>query len=171
MQIDSDLLLVAVKKILRLFVLSLLFSNLDYIYRLYTTDRLAQQWTVLHYLVLFDVLLLHRLEVSSEVHGALVFGAQQGSHHLVCRHPHLPQSRLFELASQILHFQLQLVDLRQFNERRLGRSCASRRQRPRLSCVRLTSLLCLPTLYSQSYLSSSTISIFSWSCLHRACRP
>lgn len=32
---------------------------------------------------------------------------------------------------------------------------------------RLTSLLCLFTLDSQSYLSSSTTSIFEWSCLHR----
>lgn len=32
---------------------------------------------------------------------------------------------------------------------------------------RLTSLLCLHTLDSQSYLSSSTTSIFAWSCLHR----
>lgn len=65
-----------------------------------------------NYLVLFDVLLLHRLEVGSEVHGALVFGPQQSSHHLVCRHPHLPQGGLFELASQVLNLQLQLVDLK-----------------------------------------------------------
>lgn len=63
------------------------------------------------YLVLFDVLLLHRLEVGSQVHGALVFGAQESSHHLVGRHPHLPQRRLLELAPKILHLQLQLVDL------------------------------------------------------------
>ena len=64
------------------------------------------------YLVLFDVLLLHRLEVGSEVHGALVFGAQQSSHHLVCWHPHLPQGGLLELASEVLDLQLQLMNLR-----------------------------------------------------------
>lgn len=63
------------------------------------------------YLVLLDVLFLHRLEVGPQVHGALVLGAQEGPHHLICRHPHLPQGRLLELASQVLDLQLQLVDL------------------------------------------------------------
>lgn len=63
------------------------------------------------YLVLLDVLFLHRLEVGPQVHGAFVLGAQEGPHHLIRRHPHLPQGRLLELASQILNLQLQLVDL------------------------------------------------------------
>ena len=65
------------------------------------------------YLLLFDVLLLDGLEVSTQVHGALVLGAQQGTHHLVCRHAHLPQGRLLKLPSQVLDLQLQLVDLGQ----------------------------------------------------------
>lgn len=64
------------------------------------------------HLVLFDVLLLHGLEVGSEVHRTLVLGAQESSHHLIRRHPHLPQGRLFELASEVLYLQLQLVDLK-----------------------------------------------------------
>lgn len=73
----------------------------------------------MRYLVLFDILLLHRLEVSSEVHGALVFGAQQSSHHLICWHPHLPQGGLLELTTKVLYLQLQLVDLKvkQHNQR------------------------------------------------------
>lgn len=68
------------------------------------------------YLVLFAVLLLHRLQVGSEVHRALVFGSQESSHHLICRHPHLPQGRLFELASEVLYLQLQLMDLKDMKE-------------------------------------------------------
>ena len=47
-------------------------------------DRQTTALGVSSYLVRFDVLLLHRLEVGSEVHGALVFGAQESPHHLVC---------------------------------------------------------------------------------------
>lgn len=64
------------------------------------------------YLVLLDILLLDRLEVGPQVHGALVLGSQQSSHHLVSRHSHLPQRRLLELPSEVLHLQLQLVDLK-----------------------------------------------------------
>lgn len=63
------------------------------------------------YLLLLDVLLLNRLEVGTQVHGALVLGAQQGTHHLVRRHAHLPQCRLLKLPSQVLHLQVQLMDL------------------------------------------------------------
>ena len=64
------------------------------------------------YLVCFDVLLLHRLQVGPEVHGALVLGAQEGPHHLVCRHPDLPQGRLLKLPSQVLDLHLQFADLK-----------------------------------------------------------
>lgn len=67
--------------------------------------------TPLWYLVLLHVLLLDGLEVSPQIHGALVLGSQQSSHHLIGRHSHLPQRRLLELPSEVLHLQLQLVDL------------------------------------------------------------
>lgn len=67
------------------------------------------------YLVLFHILFLHRLEVGSEVHWTFVFGAQEGSHHLVCWHPHFSQGRLFELAPKVLYLQLQLMDLKHYD--------------------------------------------------------
>lgn len=64
------------------------------------------------YLVLFDVLLFHRFKIGPQVHGAFVFGAQKGSHHLIRGYPHLPQCWFFKLASKVLYFQLQLMNLK-----------------------------------------------------------
>lgn len=63
------------------------------------------------YLLLFDILFLHRLEVSPEVHGALIFGSKQSFQHLISWNSHFPQSRFLELPSKVLHLEIQFMDL------------------------------------------------------------
>lgn len=66
----------------------------------------AKVWT--HLLLYF---LLDLFQIGPQVHGHLVFGAQQGLEHGVCWHAHLLQGRLLKLALQVLHFQSQILDL------------------------------------------------------------
>lgn len=55
-------------------------------------------------------LLLHLLEVGSQVHGHLVLPSQQRLQHGVRRHAHLLQGRLLH-AGQLHHLQLQVLHL------------------------------------------------------------
>lgn len=60
---------------------------------------------------LLSVLLLHLLQVGSEVHADLVLGAQQGTQHRVSGHAHPAQRRPLELATQIKEFLAQVFQL------------------------------------------------------------
>lgn len=60
---------------------------------------------------LLSVLLLHLLQVGSEVHADLVLGAQQGAQHGVSRHAHPAQRRPLELATQVKEFLAQVFQL------------------------------------------------------------
>lgn len=60
--------------------------------------------------LLFD-LFLYLFQVGSQIHVHLVFGAKQSLKHRVCRHAHLLQSWLLELALQILNFNFQVINL------------------------------------------------------------
>ena len=55
-------------------------------------------------------LLLDLLETGPQVHGDLVFGAQQGRQHGVSRHAHLLQGWLLH-AHQVNNLDLQILDL------------------------------------------------------------
>lgn len=50
---------------------------------------------------LLGVLLLDRFEISSQIQGDLVFGAQQGAQDGVGRNPHPSQVRPLKLAPQV----------------------------------------------------------------------
>ena len=56
-------------------------------------------------------LLLHLLQVGSQVQVHLVLGAQQSLQHLISRHAHFSQDWLLELALQILHLDLEVFNL------------------------------------------------------------
>lgn len=62
---------------------------------------------------LLCVFLLDGLEVCSQVHGHLVFGAQQRAQDGVSRDSDSPQSGSLEFASQVQDFDVQVLDLQQ----------------------------------------------------------
>ena len=68
---------------------------------------------------LLRILLLHRLEVGTQVHGHLVFRAQQGTQHGISRDADTPQGRALELPAQIQHLELQVLDLQGGGDSRL----------------------------------------------------
>lgn len=60
---------------------------------------------------LLSVLFLDRLEVGSQVHGNLVFGAQQRAEDGVSRHTHPSQIRPLEFPPQVQHLDVQIFNL------------------------------------------------------------
>ena len=109
-------------------------------------------------------LLLHLLQVGSQVHADLVLGAQQSLKHLISGQAHFLQSWLLHT------FQFCNLELQVFNLRRRYKHCflanLSQTHYSFRYVNKITSFAPFVTLPAASYLSSSTLSIFEYSSLH-----